>query len=568
MHDENAKIAAPPAASARWLAGIRPYLLLTLLCAVLFLPGLATIPPTDRDESRFMQATKQMLETGNFIDIRFQDEPRNKKPVGIYWLQALAVGASGVTDLGTAWPYRVPSALAAWLAVLITCGAGGRLFGPHAGVMAGAVLATCLLVVAEAHLAKTDAALLAASALAFAGMARLYMSQPDQIPPSAVLMFWLALGAGILLKGPIIVLVMSAAVAALCVADRDLGWLHKLRPAYGLPLAAVLVLPWLVAMSITGQSNFIDDTLRQDIWPKLVGGQETHGAPPGTHLLSALATAWPWSALAPFVLLAAWRRRHVPAVRLCLAWLIPGWLVFELVPTKLPHYTLPLFPAFALLTAAALGDMSQIRSWIAGRAGRITRGAFLLVAVGLGGIIITLGMRYGDGVSAGGVIAALAATGAGLFIAFGLGRSGATTIAASLTAASTVLVLALTWGVVPRLTTLALTARVAAAVERHGGGQGVVAFGGFHEPSAIFLLGTRTILTDVPSAATHLLSSPAALAVIPVENLPVAEATLQAAGRLVLQLEVIAGYNYSRGSRVHLTLLQVAPDSAGPGDRQ
>src|SRR6516162_8767255 len=71
------------------LSGIRPYALLCILCLILYLPGLATIPPLDRDEARFAQATRQMLETGDFVRIRFQDEARNKKPIGIYWLQAV-----------------------------------------------------------------------------------------------------------------------------------------------------------------------------------------------------------------------------------------------------------------------------------------------------------------------------------------------------------------------------------------------------------------------------------------------------------------------------------------------
>ena len=63
-----------------------------MLCGLLFfLPGFFTIPPIDRDEARFAQATKQMVETGDYVDIRFQDEVRYKKPVGIYWLQAAAV---------------------------------------------------------------------------------------------------------------------------------------------------------------------------------------------------------------------------------------------------------------------------------------------------------------------------------------------------------------------------------------------------------------------------------------------------------------------------------------------
>ncbi len=53
-----------------------------------FLPGFFSVPPIDRDEARFAQATKQMVESGDYVDIRFQDEVRYKKPVGIYWLQA------------------------------------------------------------------------------------------------------------------------------------------------------------------------------------------------------------------------------------------------------------------------------------------------------------------------------------------------------------------------------------------------------------------------------------------------------------------------------------------------
>ena len=87
---------AADAKSAAFLRDMafRPYaavVSLSLLCCVLFLPGIATLPVTDRDEARFAQASKQMLETGDTIDIRLQDKPRYKKPAGIYWLQAAAV---------------------------------------------------------------------------------------------------------------------------------------------------------------------------------------------------------------------------------------------------------------------------------------------------------------------------------------------------------------------------------------------------------------------------------------------------------------------------------------------
>ena len=75
-----------------------------------FLPGFLSIPPIDRDEARFAQATKQMVESGEYVDIRFQDEVRYKKPVGIYWLQAGVVKTASALGfphaLTTIWTKR------------------------------------------------------------------------------------------------------------------------------------------------------------------------------------------------------------------------------------------------------------------------------------------------------------------------------------------------------------------------------------------------------------------------------------------------------------------------------
>lgn len=71
------------------------YLLLFLFSLVLSASGLAGLPPIDRDEARFVQSTKQMVETGDYVDIRLQETTRYKKPIGIYWLQSAAVQLSG-----------------------------------------------------------------------------------------------------------------------------------------------------------------------------------------------------------------------------------------------------------------------------------------------------------------------------------------------------------------------------------------------------------------------------------------------------------------------------------------
>src|SRR3954462_2701339 len=102
-----------PPAPPRWLAWAarRPLPLLALLGLLLWLAGILSLPPLDRDESRFAQSSRQMVQTGNWVDIRLGHVPRYKKPVGIYWLQAAATSIAGGGRGGESWTYRVAAAL-------------------------------------------------------------------------------------------------------------------------------------------------------------------------------------------------------------------------------------------------------------------------------------------------------------------------------------------------------------------------------------------------------------------------------------------------------------------------
>src|SRR5712691_7930528 len=99
----------------------RAVAVLLVVALLSFLPGFFSIPPIDRDEARFAQATKQMVESGDYIDIHFQDEVRYKKPVGIYWMQAAVVKTASALGfphaLTTIWLYRIPSLIGATAAV-------------------------------------------------------------------------------------------------------------------------------------------------------------------------------------------------------------------------------------------------------------------------------------------------------------------------------------------------------------------------------------------------------------------------------------------------------------------
>src|ERR1700687_189095 len=139
---------------------VRALAFLTLCGLLLFLPGFFNIPPIDRDEARFAQATKQMVETGDFVDIRFQDDVRYKKPVGVYWLQALAVETASALGLPRAqlriWLYRIPSLIGAIGAVLLTYWTALAFVTRRGAILAGLMMASCVLLGVEARLAHTE----------------------------------------------------------------------------------------------------------------------------------------------------------------------------------------------------------------------------------------------------------------------------------------------------------------------------------------------------------------------------------------------------------------------------
>ena len=347
----------------------RAMALLAILCIVVFAPGFMGLPPMDRDEPRFAQATKQMLESGDFVDIRFQTEARHKKPVGIYWMQAAVVGVAeemGISEARrTIWLYRIPSLLGAILTVLLTYAAAVGLTTRRAAFMAGALMAGVILLGVEARLAKTDAVVAATVVIGMAALARSWTNRLDstfRLSWGWAIAFWVAMGVGILVKGPITPAVPLLAAIILAIADRSAGWLRQLRPLVGLLIVIAIVAPWFVAITLKSGGTFFSEAVGQDMLAKVGSGQEAHGAPPGTYLAVFAGTAWP---LAPFLLLAlpfAWRTRRDAAVLFCIAWALPMWIVFELVPTKLPHYVLPLYPALAILVAIAAEKQALART--------------------------------------------------------------------------------------------------------------------------------------------------------------------------------------------------------------
>ncbi|MDG6093826.1 glycosyltransferase family 39 protein [Acetobacter sp. AN02] len=341
-----------------WTARV---LLAGLAAFFLLLPGRAGIPPFDRDEPRYMEATSQMLKSGNFVDVRFQDKPRYLQPAGIYWLESLSVAAAGRENRYKVWPYRVPSLLAMSIVTMLTALAGGILFSRRAGLLAAGIFATSVLVMAEGRMATIDSMLLLTVVAAQYLLMKVLQDRESGRATSTFTAagWWLAAGCGLMLKGPVVLIPLFGTVLMLWAVERDRSWWGRLRPRWGWLVMLAVVLPWCVAIGVMTHGEFFRLAIGHNLLGKIGSGQEAHGLPPGYHILVFLITFWPGSFFAVRTLPWILSERRSLQVRFLLCWIVPHWLVFELIATKLPHYVLPVWPALALLVAAALTDSEK-----------------------------------------------------------------------------------------------------------------------------------------------------------------------------------------------------------------
>jgi 4-amino-4-deoxy-L-arabinose transferase-like glycosyltransferase len=534
---------------------------LVALSLVALLPGFFQIPPVDRDEARFAQATKQMVESGDYVDIRFQNEFRYKKPVGIYWLQAAVVKTADAVGFDEArrsiWIYRIPSLIGAVGAVLLTYWTALAFVSRRCAILAATMLATSILLGVEARLAKTDAMLLLACIATMGAMARIYLGYgggASDIRRRWLLpgIFWTALAGGVLLKGPLILMFAAFAAAALVIVDRSARWLRDLRPIVGILWLIVLVLPWFAAILSRSGSAFLSGSVGEDMLSKVVSSQESHGAPPGYFIVLFFLTFWPASLLAGLAAPAIWRDRREPKTKFLLAWLVPSWLAFELVITKLPHYVLPLYPAIAILIAARLRPFDLSRQiWL-------ERGSLWWfvapIVIGIAAIAGAIALAGEPAFAAWPFIAAAVVFG---FRAWWLyDADGAERSLLRASAASVFLAIAIYGIVFPSLSRVFPSAAAAEVIRASDCQHPLAAAAGYHEPSLVFLLGTETQLTDGPGAADFLNRGVCRFALIEARHERSFAQRAEATGLRYARVWHVDGINISGGRQMSLTLFR------------
>jgi len=331
-----------------------PYLVLIFLSAFLFLSGINSIPTQDRDEALYVQASRQMLEERTFTQINIQDQTRHLKPPGIYWLQAGLVSVTTGFKSEAMWPYRLISCLGAFFSLLGVFIFWRKSLGEPVALLASCFLGFSFLLNIETHIANTDSVLLACMVFMQGALWKCYeqFSHGQKILKIHTWTFWLAMTLGVLIKG-ITPLVGFLSILCLIVLDLNFNFLKSLRPISGICVLILLTLLWLVPLSLSSHSNFLWDMIHGDIVPKLAGGQESHGALPGYFLVLLPLMFFPASLLIPEGLRLAWLDRRKIHMKFLIAWIIPSWILFEIIPTKLPQYVLPLYPALALILSLA-----------------------------------------------------------------------------------------------------------------------------------------------------------------------------------------------------------------------
>ena len=340
-----------------------------ILTLIFILPGLSSIPPLDRDEARFSQASKQMLEDKNYVVIKFQEELRSKKPIGIYWLQIASASIFGKDNIIS---YRAPNIFSTIILIIVfstfVYSISFRYFNLNISssltfsFFSSLVMATLLGLSIEIKQAKTDTVLLTLCTVQQLIFWKIYSYGKESWNKYKhheyvwlTRLFWLIIALGILVKGPISPLLFTMTLLSICILDRfvekewNLSWLNLFLWFQGLLIVSIITLPWIYLAWQATDGHLILDAINKDFLIKLRSGQENHWGPFGSHLFLLLLTFWPMVLLLPFAARACLDWKHERLIRFLISWIIPFWIILELTPTKLPHYILPVFPGLILL---------------------------------------------------------------------------------------------------------------------------------------------------------------------------------------------------------------------------
>jgi len=364
------------------------YALLFLGCLIFHVVGTWSLPLIDRDEPRFAEASREMIERGDYIVPHFNNQLRLDKPPLAYWAQVASYKIFGQNDLAA----RFPSAVAAALVTLLILAWGSRIGGNRVGWWAAIIFTLSLQTFVHAKAAVADMWLVLFMAMAHWSAYELVRDRLWPTDQASTLkhqtLFWwfvlyLSLALGFLAKGPIAWTPLLT-LAAMKLLVRDVELAKRCKFVRGILLMLAIVALWGVPALIQTDGEFLRIGIGRHVVGRSFGAMEGHGANSlGIYLLllpfyfvAIFASFFPWSIKLPSLTKKLWRSRDKIDI-----YLITGaaiiFVIFSLIKTKLPHYTLPAFPLLSLLLARHLVDHRQFLK----RCAIIAASIYLIVAL-------------------------------------------------------------------------------------------------------------------------------------------------------------------------------------------
>ncbi|MBL6957181.1 MAG: glycosyltransferase family 39 protein [Chlorobium phaeobacteroides] len=316
------------------------YLLLALLIFISFFAGLRSTPLFDVDEGAFSEATREMLESGNYLTTYLNGQPRFDKPILIYWMQALSVTVFGLNEFAL----RLPSALASTLWALLLYRFCVALFDRRTAFVTASLLILSLQVTIIGKAAIADALLnctLAASMFAIF----LYYREPRR---QYLLLAFTAIGLGTLTKGPVAILIPFSVSFLFYLSRGELReWFKAVLNPAGMLIFALIVLPWYILEYLDQGMAFIEGFFFNHNISRFKAPLEQHGGALWYYIPVLLLGLTPSTALLIPVVRKLRTLLADPLDRFLLIWFAFVFLFFSLSGTKLPHYIIygytPLF---------------------------------------------------------------------------------------------------------------------------------------------------------------------------------------------------------------------------------
>lgn len=329
----------------------------------------------DTNEAFYVETPRQMVRSGDYVNPSFNAAPRFNKPVLSYWIVAGLYRVFGDSVAVERAGIAVGAVAIAFAAFLI----GRALRGTATGLLAALVVATAPRVVWFSRRIFIDVYLTAFTSLALAAFV-LAVTRPERRRRYLTFMY-IALGLGVLTKGPVAIALPALVCGLWLVLERRLRDIRDLMLLPGLAIVLAIVLPWYIAVYLQHGWPYITTFVFEENFQRYATTAMTPGGRDVTFYVPVLLSElFPWGplVLAPLIGIAvAWRRRlraedasagqglsetRTPIERLLWLWIVTFVVVFSLSQTKEDLYIFPIVPAVAVLVASALTDSFERRS--------------------------------------------------------------------------------------------------------------------------------------------------------------------------------------------------------------